>query len=179
MPNPFRNIDSRQVYDNPWITVIEDRILKPNGTEGIYGKVLFKQLAIGIVPYADNGDIWLVGQHRYTLDTYEWEIPSGGSSYSDTPVKGAQRELREETGLLAEHWEELTRIHLSNSVSNELGMVFLAQGLTEGETEFDDTEVLEIRRLPFAEALEMVRRHEITDSLSVVGILALADRQRV
>lgn len=179
MPNPFRKIDSRQLYDNPWITVIEDRIIKPNGSEGIYGKVLFKQLAIAVIPYADNGDIGLVGQHRYTLDTYSWEIPSGGSSFSDTPEEGAQRELREETGLLAEHWEELARIHLSNSISDELGIVFLAQSLTERKTDFDDTEVLEIRRLPFTDALEMVRKQEITDSLSVVGILALADRFRV
>ena len=174
--NPFKTISSKDIYENPWIRLVEDQIIKPNGEPGIYGKLHFKNYALGIVAVSENMDIWLVGQYRYVLQAYSWEIPTGGGSRDAPPVEGAKRELREETGLTANRWEELIRIHLSNSVTDEYGMVYLAEELTEGPTEFDDTEILEIKRMPFADVLKMVINGKITDSMSVTGILAAANK---
>ncbi len=174
--NPFKTISSKELYVNPWIRLVEDQILKPNGEPGIYGKLHFNNYALGIVAVSENMDIWLVGQYRYVLKSYSWEIPIGGGALEAPPLEGAKRELREETGLTANRWEELIRIHLSNSVTDEYGMVFLAEELTIGSTEFDDTEILEIKRMPFANALKMVMNGEITDSMSVTGILAAANK---
>jgi 8-oxo-dGTP pyrophosphatase MutT (NUDIX family) len=172
--NPWRTLTVREVYDNAWIRVTAEDVIKPSGDPGIYGKVSFKNLACGIIPLADNGDTWLVGQHRYTLDLYSWEIPMGGVPRGEDALAGAQRELKEETGLTAGRWERLLECHLSNSITDEAGVVFLAEMLTEGEPEFGDTEDLCIRRLPFGEALNMVLGGEITDLLSMAGILRLA-----
>jgi len=174
--NPFKKVGSREIYENPWIKVTEDQIIKPNGESGIYGKLNFKNYALGIVALSDNQDIRLVGQYRYVLDAYSWEIPTGGGSLEVPPLEGAQRELREETGLSADHWEELIRIHLSNAITDELGIIYLAKNLTAGQTEFDDTEVLEIKQIPFKNALHMVLNSKITDSMSVTGILATAQK---
>ena len=172
--NPWQTLNVREVYDNPWIRVTAEDVVKPSGGRGIYGKVSFKNRACAIVPLSDNGDTWLVGQHRYTLDTYSWEIPMGGVPRDEDLLAGAQRELREETGLTARHWECILECHVSNSVTDEYGCVYLATGLTEGTTAFEDTEELQIRRLPFAEALQMAMTGEITDLLSIAGLLKLA-----
>lgn len=174
--NPFKTISSKELYENPWIRLVEDQILKPDGEPGIYGKLHFNNYALGIVAVSENMDIWLLGQYRYVLKSYSWEIPTGGGSREAPPLEGAKRKPREETGLTANRWEELIRIHLSNSVTDEYGMVFLAEELTIGPTEFDDTEILEIKRMPFADALKMVMIGEITDSMSVTGILAAANK---
>jgi 8-oxo-dGTP pyrophosphatase MutT (NUDIX family) len=172
--NPWRTLTVREVYDNAWIRVTAEDVIKPSGDPGIYGKVSFKNLACGIIPLADNGDIWLVGQHRYPLDLYSWEIPMGGVPRGEDALAGARRELKEETGLIAGRWQQLLECHLSNSITDEAGVVFLAEALTEGEPEFGDTEDLCIRRLPFGEAFNMVLGGEITDLLSMAGILRLA-----
>lgn len=174
--NPYRKIDSKQIYDNPWIRVVEDQIVKPNGEQGIYGKVLFKNFALGIIPLTDDLETWLVGQYRYMLDMYSWEIPMGGGSSEVDPLESAKRELKEETGLVAGQWRELLRVHMSNSVTDEVGIVYLAQDLEQKEPDYDDTEVLELMKIPFHEAMDMVHRHEITDSLSVVGLLYLSGK---
>lgn len=173
-PNPWKTLASRTVYDNPWVTIRHDDVLTPAGTPGIYGVAHFKNKAIGIVPLDDQGNTWLVGQYRYALDEYCWEIPMGGGPLDVDSLESAQRELKEETGLLADRWEQIGRIHTSNSVTDEEGFLFIAEGLHQSETEFDETEDLKIWKLPFAEALAMVMDNRITDSLSVYGILKVA-----
>lgn len=172
--NPWKTLAVREVYDNPWIRVTAEDVVKPSGNPGIYGKVSFKNLACGIVPIADDGDTWLVGQFRYPLDAYSWEIPMGGVPLDEDPLAGARRELLEETGLTAARWSLILECHVSNSVTDEAGVVYVAEGLAEGEPRFDETEDITIRRLPFAEALAMALEGRITDLLSVAGLLKLA-----
>jgi 8-oxo-dGTP pyrophosphatase MutT (NUDIX family) len=172
--NPWKIIESRQVYENPWIKVQEDQVLNPSGNPGIYGTVHFKNKAIGIIPIDAEGNTWLVGQYRYPLNEYSWEIPMGGGKIGIDILESAQRELKEETGITAEKWTNIARIHTSNSVTDEEGFVFLAEELTMGETEFEDTEDLQIKKLSLREAVEMVMSNEITDSISVAGLLKVA-----
>jgi len=172
--NPWKTLNVREIYDNPWISVAEHQVTNPAGNPGIYGKVSFKNMACGIIPLDDDGNTWIVGQYRYTLDEYSWEIPMGGVSLETDLLTGAQRELKEETGLSASRWEKILNVHISNSITDEGGVVYLAEGLEHGKTEFDDTEKIEIRKLPFADLLQMALSGEITDVLSVAGILKLA-----
>jgi 8-oxo-dGTP pyrophosphatase MutT (NUDIX family) len=172
--NPWQILSSLQIYENPWIKVQEDQVLNPSGNPGIYGTVHFKNKAIGIIPIDEEGYTWLVGQYRYPLNEYSWEIPMGGGKIGIDILESAQRELKEETGLTAEKWTKIARIHTSNSVTDEEGFVFLAEKLTLGETEFEDTEDLQIKKIKLSEAIEMVMRDEITDSLSVGGLLKVA-----
>lgn len=171
--NPWKLLHSEIQYDNQWITVEEHDVLNPSGGKGIYGKVHFKNIAVGIVPIDHNGNIWLVGQYRYPLDEYSWEIPEGGCPVGEMELEAAKRELKEETGLIAAKWEELLRIHTSNSVSDERGVVFLARDLIQGETDFEDTEDLKIKKIPLSEAIQMVLDGEITDSISMAALLKL------
>lgn len=171
MENPWKTISRKTVYENPWIEVSHREVINPSGGEGIYGMVHFKNLAIGIVPLDDQGNTWLVGQYRYTLDQYSWEIPEGGCPLGTDPLASAKRELLEETGITAEHWEPILDFHLSNSVSDETGMAFLARDLSFGEAQPEETEQLTVKKLQLTEALEMIYRGEITDSLSIMGLL--------
>lgn len=169
----WKQLNSKIVYDNPWITVFEDQVLNPNGGQNLYGKVSFKNRAVAIVPVDTEGNTWLVGQERYTLGLYSWEIPMGGAPKDEQPLQAAQRELREETGLTAGRWSEVLRMHISNSITDEEGIVYLAEDLSEGETEFEETEVLEVRKLPLREAIKMVETGEITDAISIAALLRL------
>ncbi len=172
--NPWKTLRKKVIYDNPWIRLEEHDVINPSGNEGIYGQVHFKNFAMAIVPVDEDGNTWLVGQYRYTLDEYSWEIPMGGGPLSNDPLDSAKRELKEETGLIAEEWVQLMRIHTSNSVTDEVGWVYLAKGLSQGETEFDETEDLAIKKLHLKEAVQMVMDGEITDSISVAGLLKAA-----
>ncbi len=169
--NPWKTISQREIYDNPWIHVMHNEVINPNGGKGIYGIVSFKNHAIGIIPIDENLNTWLVGQYRYALNEYSWEIPMGGGRKGVSPLESAERELKEETGIIASEWTLLSRIHTSNSVTDEEGFTFIAQKLIYEEPEFEETENLEIRKLPLKKAFEMVMRNEITDSLSQAGIL--------
>tara|TARA_Y100001949_G_C15957616_1_gene317718 strand:- start:263 stop:805 length:543 start_codon:yes stop_codon:yes gene_type:complete len=171
--NNWQKLSSRQIYDNPWITVEEDQVINPGGGEGIYGKVLFKSYAIGIIPLDEDQNTWLVGQWRYTLGEYSWEIPMGGGPKTDEKLDSAKRELKEETGLIANKWTEFVKMHTSNSVTDEVGFAYLAEELTQGATEFEESEDLKIKKLPFKEAYQMVLDGQITDSLSMIAILKL------
>ncbi|MFA0960816.1 NUDIX domain-containing protein [Roseivirga sp. BDSF3-8] len=172
--NPWQTLSGVEKYDNPWVNVTEYQVINPKGGEGIYGKVHFKNKALGIIPVDENGNTWLVGQYRYTLEEYTWEIPMGGGPVGEDILESARRELKEETGLSAARWENIMRLHTSTSVTDEEGFVFLALDLTQGETEFEETEDLLIRNLPLAEAIHMVMNQEITDAISVAGLLKVA-----
>jgi 8-oxo-dGTP pyrophosphatase MutT (NUDIX family) len=169
--NPWTILSERPVYDNPWIGITEYGVLNPNGGKGIYGKVHFKNLAIGVLPLDGEGNTWLVGQYRFPLGDYSWEIPEGGGALDVPPLESAKRELREETGLVANLWEPLLEMHLSNSVSDEKAIIFLARELEQREPMPDETEQLLVRRMPFEEAYRMVERGQITDAMSVAAIL--------
>lgn len=170
-PNPWTRLDSRAIYENPWIRVREDQVRNPSGGPGIYGVVHFRNRAAGIIPLDAEGCTWLVGQYRYPLDLYSWEIPEGGAPMHESVLVAAQRELREETGLVAARWDAIARLHLSNSVSDEVAYLFLARDLSQGPPEAEATEDLRLRRLPLDEAVAMVMRGEITDAMSVAGLL--------
>lgn len=178
--NPWRTLSSQIQYENPWIRVREDQVIKPNGEPGIYGVVSFKNKAIGIVPLDTEGYTWLVGQYRYTLDAYSWEIPMGGSPMGiEDPLTTAQRELKEETGLSARQWEFIGRLHTSNSVTDEEAFIYLATQLEAGEPAFEDTEVLQILRLPLQQALDWIFNGKITDAISVAALLWVAKKQKM
>lgn len=168
--NPWTILGERAVYDNKWIGLTEYDVLNPGGGRGIYGKVHFKGLAIGVLPLDKEGYTWLVGQYRFTLSEYSWEIPEGGGDAGEQPLESAQRELREETGLVASEWTHLLDMHLSNSVTDEKAIIYLARGLEQREAMPEETEQLVVKRVLFEEAWEMVKKGEITDSISVAAI---------
>jgi 8-oxo-dGTP pyrophosphatase MutT (NUDIX family) len=169
--NPWRTLASENVYDNAWIRVREDKVVRPDGERGIYGVVHFKNTAIGILAIEGNF-IYLVGQYRYPLEQYSWEIPEGGCTEGEDLLQAAQRELAEETGLRAEKWEMLGEAHLSNSVSDERAVWFLATKLTQEESQPEGTEQLIVRRILFSEALGMALAGQITDALSLLAIMS-------
>jgi 8-oxo-dGTP pyrophosphatase MutT (NUDIX family) len=172
--NPWTTLSSRIVYDNPWISVRQDEVLKPNGSPGIYGVVQYKNRAVGILPIDDENHTYLVGQYRYTHDSYEWEIPEGGCPPGESLQACAHRELFEETGLLAEEMEPLLlNLQLSNSVTNETAHLFVARKLTQKQAQPEDTEQLQIRRLPLPEAIQMARTGQIRDALSLIALLTI------
>lgn len=172
--NPWKTLDKKLVYDNQWIKVEEHQVINPNGGQGIYGQVSFKNKAIAVIPLDNRLNTWLVGQYRYTLNEYSWEVPMGGGPLKDDPFDSAARELKEETGLVARKMNLIMRIHTSNSVTNEEGFVFLAEDLQQKDTAFDETEDLQIKKLPLSEALNWVIQGRITDAMSVAGILRIA-----
>lgn len=169
--NPWKINQTQIVYDNPWIKVEHHDVINPSGNPGIYGKVCFKNLAVGIIPIDENGYTWLVGQYRFTLQAYSWEIPEGGGKMDVAPEESARRELIEECGLITNELSEIMRMHLSNSVTDELAIIYVAKQLTLTQAEPEDSEQLQIRHLPFEEAYQMTLRGEITDAMSVAGIL--------
>ena len=172
--NPWKTKKTTTVYENSWISVEENEVINPAGKDGIYGTVHFKNRAMAIIPIDHEGNTWIVGQFRYSLNEYSWEIPMGGGPIEVDFLSSAKRELKEETGLLAKKWTELLTIHTSNSVTDEVGIVYLAEDLIEGETAFEETEILQIRKLPFLEVLEMAMTGKITDSISLAGIFKAA-----
>jgi 8-oxo-dGTP pyrophosphatase MutT (NUDIX family) len=174
MTNPWKTLSSKPIYDNPWISVREDQVINPSGGNGTYGVVSFKNRAIGIIPIDAEGNTYLVGQHRYSLNEYSWELPMGGGPKDETPLETAKRELKEETGFTAEKWEQIAKIHTSNSVTDEEGFIFVAENLTSGESELEATEDIKVWKLPLSEAIELVMNNTITDSLTVYGLLKIA-----
>jgi 8-oxo-dGTP pyrophosphatase MutT (NUDIX family) len=167
--NPWRTLGSRSVYENPWISVREDSVIRPDGKPGIYGVVHYKHKAVGVLPVEDD-HIYLVGQYRYALERYSWEIPEGGCPEDEEPLRAAQRELREETGLEARSWRRLGEAYLSNSIADEYAVWFLATDLVPGEQQPEGTEVIGVRRVPLREAVAMAMDGRITDALSTLAL---------
>ena len=167
---PWRRRGRRVAYANPWITVWHDDVARPDGSPGIYGVVHFANLAVGAVALDAEDRVLLVGQHRYALDAYSWEIPEGGVPAGEDPLEGARRELREETGTVADRWREIGRFHLSNSVTDEAGILYLATDLAQQAAAPEATEELEVRRVPFTDALAMTLDGRITDAMTILAI---------
>jgi 8-oxo-dGTP pyrophosphatase MutT (NUDIX family) len=171
--NPWRRHARRVAYANPWLTVWHDEVTRPDGLPGIYGVVHLANLAVGVV-VRDGDRVLLVGQYRYTLDRYSWEIPEGGVPPAEDALAGAQREVAEETGYRAAHWRELLRVHTSNSVTDETAVLFEATGLTPGPASPEGTEALSLRWVTLDEALGLIAQGELTDAMSVLALQALA-----
>jgi len=169
--NPWQITAEKVIYDNPWINLTEYDVINPSGNAGIYGKVHFKNMAIGILPLDDDLNTYVVGQYRFALNQYSWEIPEGGGPLSTDPLASAKRELLEETGLKAGRWDEIQRMHLSNSVCDELCIIYLARDLRQFEPEPEDTEQLIVHKVPFEAIYNMACSGEITDSVTVAAVL--------
>ena len=168
--NPWKIIDQKMIYENPWIQLTEFQVINPSGGAGIYGKVHFKHLAVGVIPMDEKGNIWLVGQYRFTLNQYSWEIPEGGGKMDEDPLEAAKRELLEETGLVARDWTKIMSMHLSNSVSDELSIIYLARDLIQKQAQPEETEQLLVKKVSFEEAERMIDEGKITDAMSVAAI---------
>jgi 8-oxo-dGTP pyrophosphatase MutT (NUDIX family) len=171
--NNWEILSQEKVYDNPWISLFHHDVLNPSGNKGIYGKVHFKNLAIGIVPIDEKGFIHMVGQYRFVLQQYSLEIPEGGSPLGEDPLLSAMRELKEETGLEAQNWEKLMEMHLSNSVTDEKAIVYLATGLKVGISEPEESEKIDHFTISFDEVYDKVINGEITDAITVSAILRI------
>jgi 8-oxo-dGTP pyrophosphatase MutT (NUDIX family) len=171
---PWRRLSRRSIYANPWVEVFHDEVIRPDGSPGIYGVVHLRNAAVGVVPLDGEGRVLLVGQYRYTLDEYSWEIPEGGVGPDEGLLQGAQRELREETGFDAADWRKLVQFSMSNSVTDEVGAIYLATGLTPGESSPEPSEDITLRWVPLDEAVAMIDRGELTDVMSVAGLLRVA-----
>ena len=171
---PWRRRSRARSYANPWIEVFHDEVDRPDGSPGIYGVVHFLSAAVGVVATDDVGRLLLVGQHRYALDEYSWEIPEGGVGADEPLEEGARRELREETGYEADRWRHLCRITVSNSVTDERGAIFVATGLHAGAATPDGTEDLAIRWATLDEVIAEIDAGQIHDLITIAGVCRYA-----
>lgn len=168
---PWKTLRVEERYDTPWISVSHHDVIDPSGAEGIYGVIHFKNIAVGVVPLDEDLNTWIIGQYRYPIKAYSWEIPEGGGKRDLPPIESAKRELREEAGITASHWTEVLQMDLSNSASDEEAIIYVAQGLEHREPEPDHNEELALRKLPFNELYGMVMRGEVRDSLTVAAVM--------
>lgn len=173
--NPWTTLSGELKYENPWIKVTEYQVINPAGGRGIYGKIHYKNYGVGVLPIDDHDNIWLVGQYRYTLNEFHWELPEGGAPLNGDVLESAKRELKEETGITAGKWTKLVTVNPSNSTTDEIGFLFLAEDLSFGENELEDTEAdLKVRKIALRDAIAMLDSGEITDCLTVIGLLKIA-----
>lgn len=170
----WTKLESKIVYANPWMEVREASVINPRGGRNQYGYVHFKNRAVAIVPIDDVGNTWLVGQDRFTLGEWSWEVPMGGAPLDEDMLESAKRELKEETGLTAARWTEVLRVHTSNSITDECGIAWVAEDLTAGDPDFGETEALKIRKLPLEDAIGMAKSGAITDAISMAVLFKLA-----
>jgi ADP-ribose pyrophosphatase len=168
---PWKTLSIEERYATPWISVSHHEVIDPSGTDGIYGVIHFKNIAVGVVPLDEEGNTWIIGQYRYPIRAYSWEIPEGGGRRDQPPLESARRELREEAGIVAERWTPLLEMDLSNSASDEHAVIYVAQDLTFHEPEPDHNEDLALRKVPFNELYRMVMQGEVRDSLTVAAVL--------
>ena len=168
--NNWKIIDEKLIYTNKWISLTHYNVINPNGGEGVYGKVHFKNIAIGIIPIDEEDNTWLVGQHRFPLNMYSWEIPEGGCLLDEEPLEAAKRELLEETGLVAKDWTETFTMYLSNSVCDEKAIIFIAKNLSQHKSQPEETELLKVKKVSLKEAFRMANKNEITDVVTIVAL---------
>lgn len=174
LANPWRTLDSKEIYRNPWIRLREDQVINPDGSRGIYG-VVETRIATGVVAITPKNEIYMIGQYRYPVEEYSWEIPEGGTEKDEPPLDAAKRELREEAGIIATDWQQLGgEFHVSNCISAERGFLYIAHDLQEVEMEPEGTEILQVRKMPFEECLKMLDTGEIKDSITIIGLLRAA-----
>jgi ADP-ribose pyrophosphatase len=171
--NPWTTLDRTLRYESPWIAVEHHNVMNPAGNPGTYSVVHFRKLAIGVVPLDETNHTWIVGQYRYPLDLYTWEIPEGGGDRDVEPVESAKRELLEECGIIAQEYIPIQQLQLSNSATDEVAHLFVARQLTFTKAQPEENEQLKIRRIHFDELSKMVENGEITDSLTVVAVLKI------
>ena len=171
--NPWKVIDKEKIYENNWIELNHFNVINPNGGDGVYGKVSFKNIAIGIIPIDEDNNTWLVGQYRFPINKYSWEIPEGGCPLNTDPLTAAKRELLEETGLVAEEWKPILTMYLSNSVCDEFAIIFIAKNLTQENPQPEETEQLTIKKIKLEDAFKMVNTNEITDAVSIAALQKL------
>lgn len=171
--NPWKTNSDQIVYQNNWIEVHHQDVTTPAGTPGVYGVVHFKNLAIGIIPLDHQNNTWMVGQFRYPLKKYSWEIPEGGGKIGIDPIESAKRELLEECGILAESWENLLEMDLSNSATDEHAILYVARNLSFTQSEPEETEDLQLKKVPFDTLYQMVMSGEIQDAMTVAAVLKL------
>ena len=171
--NPWKTLKIKEIYDNPWIKVEEHDVLTPAKTDGIYGVVHFKNIAVGVIPIDEFGNTYIVGQYRYPLKKYTWEIIEGGGDLNEDPLESAKRELMEEAGIKAEKWTKILKMYLSNSATDEYAIIYVAQKLSFHKSNPEVTEELKIEKIPVSELFEKVYSGEFQDSLTVAGVLKL------
>lgn len=174
--NPWQIVSSEPIYENPWIAVRHDEVIHPSGTPGLFGVIHFKNVAVAVIPVDEAGYTWLVGQYRYPLEQWSWEVPMGGVPLNASIEKGALRELAEETGLVAQKLSHLMTLHTSNSVTDELAEVYLATELSQHEPSPDESEQLKIKKVLLTDAIKMVLQGQITDAVSVAALLRVQHR---
>lgn len=171
--NPWKTLKKKDIYNNPWIHVVENDVINPSGGKGIYGVVHFKNIAVGIIPINKEGFTYLVGQYRYTHNSYEWEIPMGGGLKGVDTLDSAQRELEEETGIIAKKWENILESQVSNSVTDEVSITYLATDLEFTKAKPEETEDLSIKKVKIEEAIQMAIDGEIRDLISIASLLKI------
>ncbi len=171
--NPWKILSKKEVYETPWIKVTHHNVTNSSGYNGVYGTVHFKNYAIGIIPLDEDYNTWIVGQYRFPINEYTWEIPEGGGLVNTNPLDSAKRELLEEAGLIAEKWELIQELQMSNSVTDEIAFIYLARGLKFANAKPDLNEVLQIKKIPFSKLVQMVMNNEIKDSITVTATLKL------
>ncbi|CAG0967507.1 MAG: NUDIX hydrolase [Bacteroidetes bacterium] len=171
--NPWKILNTKEIYQNPWIKVDEHKVLNSKGNEGIYGTIHFKNLAIGILPLDEYYNTWIVGQYRFPIKQYSWEIPEGGGNRMVPALESAQRELLEETGIIAKEYTKIQEMYLSNSASDERAILYLARKLEFVAPQPEESEVLQIKKVPFEELYQLVLKGSILDSLTVTAVLKI------
>jgi 8-oxo-dGTP pyrophosphatase MutT (NUDIX family) len=169
--NPWTVLNTQTTYETPWIKVVNHEVLNAAGNNGIYGTVHFKNYAIGIVALDEDLNTWIVGQFRFPFNAYSWEIPEGGGPIDLSPLDSAKRELLEEVGLTANKWTLIQTMQLSNSATDEVAFLYVAQELSYQTAQPDEGEILQVQKIPFAQLYQLVKSGEIIDSLSVAAVL--------
>jgi len=169
--NPWKINSTKHVYDNPWVHVVEHQVTNPAGNPGIYSVVQFKNLAICILPLDEQNNTWVVGQFRLPVNEYSWEIPEGGGPHDEDPLDSAKRELLEECGIEARQWQKISEAHLSNSGTDERAIIYIARELSFHHSSPEETEVLQVEKIPFEELFQKVMRNEVMDAPTIIAVL--------
>lgn len=169
--NPWIVKGVTHAFENDWFRIDEHDVIRPDGEKGYYGVIRIRRLAVGVLPIDADGRVHLVGQWRFPLARYSWEMPEGGAEPGEDARACAERELAEETGLRAAGWMQVLEMDLSNSLTDERAVMFIATGLRAGEAAPDETEVLKTRSAHFLDVLARVADGRIRDAMTVATVL--------